>query len=436
MSLFKIIMHSLIITVIAGFYGCGGTAVELMKEQIQQQLEDQYGLQLEKEPKVVEPKVVKAVEDSAKWEQNKLESAKRYAIWDNWRNQNYEYQNNDRELKIRLSFEFRSDYFMGEGVPWSIDDEIPQISEFEIMIQNKTDSKFNLFVNNQDFKFLIDGKERTYGSFKYTYGETENNSDLMDNNSMILINENSKEYMAQEAKHHYGEFPEGYTPAEGLEFELKPYGSYDRTGMNRTDLVILKFRYYQPLSMASKESIWKDYKDILEEEIIPIMVDAGKYNSRSVTVLLNGKKYYLSARHGWNGLPFVEDKALHDEIKLNPEITSISKSPNWRGMGLPYGESNIYTLHRLRWDFLNGKDHASIGCDMEAKKKAFEEALRLADEVSKKSDYKIDGRCEGKTSEKLFKAYQEYGACLVAGKEKNEIMKSMNYLEMACAGIL
>ena len=73
---------------------------------------------------------------------------------------------------------------------------------------------------------------------------------------------------------------------------------------------------------------------------------------------------------------------------------------------------------------------------MEAKKKAFEEALRLADEVSKKSDYKIDGRCEGKTSEKLFKAYQEYGACLVAGKEKNEIMKSMNYLEMACAGIL
>ena len=425
MSLFKIIKHSLIITVIAGFYGCGGTAVELMKEQIQQQLEDQYGLQLEKEPKVVEPKVVKAVEDSAKWEQNKLESAKRYAIWDNWRNQNYEYQNNDRELKIRLSFEFRSDYFMGEGVPWSIDDEIPQISEFEIMIQNKTDSKFNLFVNNQDFKFLIDGKERTYGSFKYTYGETENNSDLMDNNSMILINENSKEYMAQEAKHHYGEFPEGYTPAEGLEFVLHPYGSYDETGKHRIDLVILNFRHSQPLSEASIKRIFGSGEDILEEDIIPIRVDANEYNQRFVTVLLNGKKYYLIARHDWNGLPFSEDKALHDKIKLSPEAPSISNNPNWRGQGMYNGDFSIITLATLRRMALSGSSNVTIGCDIEAKKKAFDDALRLAQEVS-------NGECEGETSENLFKAYREYGACLVAGKEKNEIMQSMYYLESAC----
>ena len=92
MSLFKLIKHTLILTVFAGFYGCVGTAVEIMREQMEQQL-DELRLQEEEESKVVEPEVVKAVDDSAKWEQNKLESAKRYAIWDNWRNQNYEYQN-------------------------------------------------------------------------------------------------------------------------------------------------------------------------------------------------------------------------------------------------------------------------------------------------------------------------------------------------------
>ena len=68
---------------------------------------------------------------------------------------------------------------------------------------------------------------------------------------------------------------------------------------------------------------------------------------------------------------------------------------------------------------------STIGCDIEAKKKAFDDALRLAQEVS-------NGECEGETSENLFKAYREYGACLVAGKEKNEIMQSMYYLESAC----
>ena len=101
-------------------------------------------------------------------------------------NQNYEYQNDvyDRELKIRLSFLFRSDYYVGEGAMGTAD----QASEFEIMIQNKTDSEFNLFLNNQDFKFLIDGKERTYGS----------------------------------------------APAEGIKkFVLLPHGSYDKTGKHR-----------------------------------------------------------------------------------------------------------------------------------------------------------------------------------------------------------
>ena len=58
----------------AGFYGCVGTAVEIMREQMEQQL-DELRLQEEEESKVVEPEVVKAVDDSAKWEQNKLESA-------------------------------------------------------------------------------------------------------------------------------------------------------------------------------------------------------------------------------------------------------------------------------------------------------------------------------------------------------------------------
>ena len=65
-------------------------------------------------------------------------------------------------------------------------------------------------------------------------------------------------------------------------------GSYDEIGMKRLDLVILKFRYDQLLSMASKESIWKDDEDILEEEIIPIKVDDGEYGPGSVTILLNG----------------------------------------------------------------------------------------------------------------------------------------------------
>ena len=377
MSLFKLIKHTLILTVFAGFYGCVGTAVEIMREQMEQQL-DELRLQEEEESKVVEPEVVKAVDDSAKWEQNKLESAKRYAIWDNWRNQNYEYQNDvyDRELKIRLSFLFRSDYYVGEGAMGTAD----QASEFEIMIQNKTDSEFNLFLNNQDFKFLIDGKERTYGS----------------------------------------------APAEGIEKLLLPHGSYDKTGKHREDLVILKFRHSQPLSEASIDRIFGSGEDILEEDIIPIRVDANEYNQRFVTVLLNGKKYYLIARHGWNGLPFSEDKALHDKIKLSPEAPSISNNPNWRGQGMYNGDSSIITLADLRRVALSeGINPFTIGCDIEAKKKAFDDALRLAQEVS-------NGECEGETSENLFKAYREYGACLVAGKEKNEIMQSMYYLEGAC----
>jgi len=421
MSLFKLIKHTLILTVFAGFYGCGGTVVEIMKEQMEQQL-DELRLLEEEESKVVEPEVVKAVDESEKWEQNKLESAKRYAIWDNWRNQNYEYQNdvNDRELKIRLSFLFRSDYYVGEGAMGTAD----QASEFEIMIQNKTDSEFNLFLNNQDFKFLIDGKEITYGSFKYTYGEWENDG-MLDSNNEGLINPNSKEYMAQEARHHYGEFPEGYTPAEGLEFVLHPYGSYDETGKHRIDLVILNFRHSQPLSEASIKRIFESGEDILEEDIIPIRVDANEYNQRFVTVLLNGKKYYLIARHGWNGLPFSEDKALHDKIKLSPEVPSISNKPNWRGQGMYNGDFSIITLATLRRMALSGSSNVTIGCDIEAKKKAFDDALRLAQEVS-------NGECEGETSENLFKAYREYGACLVAGKEKNEIMQSMYYLQSAC----
>ena len=139
MNSHKIIINASIAIMVGVFYGCGGTVVEIMKEQITEQLE--------------EPKVVETVEDSAKWEQNKVESTKRYAIWDNWRDQNYEYQFNDKELKVRLSTEFRSDYFMGEGVGWSIDDKISQISQFELMIQNKTDRPFTLFVDQQDFIF-------------------------------------------------------------------------------------------------------------------------------------------------------------------------------------------------------------------------------------------------------------------------------------------
>ena len=139
MSLFKLIKHTLILTVFAGFYGCGGTVVEIMKEQMEQQL-DELRLLEEDESKVVEPEVVKAVDESEKWEQNKFESAKRYAIWDNWRNQNYEYQYSDSELKIRLSFLFRSDYYVGEGAASRTD----LVSAFEIMIQNQTDSEFNL----------------------------------------------------------------------------------------------------------------------------------------------------------------------------------------------------------------------------------------------------------------------------------------------------
>ena len=114
--------------------------------------------------------------------------------------------------------------------------------------------------------------------------------------------------------------------------------------MKRKNLVILMFRTYQPLSMASKESIWKDYKEILEEEIIPIKVDDCKYGAGFVTIRLNGKLYRLGARNGWSGLPFLEDKALHNEIKLNLEIKSIAKRPNWRGMGMTVGEQYIYTL--------------------------------------------------------------------------------------------
>ena len=207
---------------------------------------------------------------------------------------------------------------------------------------------------------------------------------------------------------------------------LLPHGSYDKTGKHREDLVILKFRHSQPLSEASIDRIFGSGEDILEEDIIPIRVDANEYNQRFVTVLLNGKKYYLIARHGWNGLPFSEDKALHDKIKLSPEAPSISNNPNWRGQGMYNGDSSIITLADLRRVALSeGINPFTIGCDMEAKKKAFDDALRLAQEVS-------NGECEGETSENLFKAYREYGACLVAGKEKNEIMQSMYYLEGAC----
>jgi len=373
MSLFKLIKHTLILTVFAGFYGCGGTVVELMKEQIEQQLEDQYGLKLEKEEK--KPKAIKApleaVFDSAKWEQNKLESAKRYAIWDNWRNQNYEYQYSDSELKIRLSFLFRSDYYVGEGAMGTAD----QASEFEIMIQNKTDSEFNLFLNNQDFKFLIDGKERTYGSFKYTFGETENGSFFNSGYGLHyynqdLVNENSKE-LVNGGYYKKSATSSGNTPAEGIEFILRPFGTYGKpelgvpesyTGMTRKDLVILKFRHSQPLSEASIDRIFGSGKDILEEDIIPIRVDrvdTGWFHT--VTILLNGKKYPLEMNPNWSGLPFSEDKALHDKIKLSPEAPSISNNPNWRGQGMYNGDFSIITLADLRRVALNGSSNISIG---------------------------------------------------------------------------
>ena len=310
MSLFKLIKHTLILTVFAGFYGCGGTVVEIMKEQMEQQL-DELRLLEEEESKVVEPEVVKAVDESEKWEQNKFESAKRYAIWDNWRNQNYEYQYSDSELKIRLSFLFRSDYYVGEGAAGRTD----LVSAFEIMIQNQTDSEFNLFVNNQDFKFLIDGKERTYGS----------------------------------------------VPAEGIEKLLLPYGSYDKTGKHREDLVILEFTHSQPLSEESIDRIFGS-GDILEEEIIPIRVDrvdTGWFHT--VTILLNGKKYPLEMNPDWSGLPILEDKELHDKIKLSPEVPSISNYPDWRNKGIYFGEGVIMTLASLRSMALNGSSNISIG---------------------------------------------------------------------------
>ena len=72
---------------------------------------------------------------------------------------------------------------------------------------------------------------------------------------------------------------------------------------------------------------------------------------------------------------------------------------------------------------------------MVAKKQALDDAERVADDVSKKSNYAIDSRCDGETSDNLFKALREYHACLVSGEEKGKLMQYMLQLEMGCAGV-
>ena len=104
----KVIVLMIISLMISGCYV--GNLIEATTTEMKAAIE--HSVELEK-PKVVEAKVVETVEDSAKWEQNKVESTERYAIWDYWRDQYYEYQFNDQELKIRLSNEYRSDYYWG-----------------------------------------------------------------------------------------------------------------------------------------------------------------------------------------------------------------------------------------------------------------------------------------------------------------------------------
>ena len=294
--------------------------------------------ELEK-PKVAETKVEELVDNSAEWEKNRMESTARYAIWDKWRDQNYEYQFNDQELKIRLSTEFRSDFpdiYLDQSLPEK-GEQWTQYSLFEIMIQNKTDRPFTLSVNEQEFIFLIDGVEKNYGSTKnLEYG------DLLYWNRYV------------------NERPDGF------QFQLEPFGTYDKTGMHRKDLVILFFRPNQMMSLASMDNIYKDDKDILAEEIIPIKVDDVKGGPGFVTIKLNDKSYNIYARDGWNGLPFLEDVELHKEIKLDPQIKTIANMPDyfnsiWRGRGAPNARTvEIYALSQLRRDFLGGKDYATL----------------------------------------------------------------------------
>ena len=332
----KVIVLMMISLMISGCYV--GNLIEASTTEMKAAIEQ--SVELEK-PNVVEAKVVETVEDSTKWEQNKVESTERYAMWDNWRDEYYEYQFNDQELKIRLSNEYRSDYYWGyESFP-DEGDQIGQTSQFELMLQNKTDRPFTLSVNEQDFIFLIDGEERTYGSTK----NLEYNRDF--------------DYPDRPWYQHVNERPDGF------QFQLEPFGTYDKTGMKRRDLVILFFRAFQPLSTASMDNIFKDDKEILEEEIIPIKVDDIKGGPGFVTIRLNDKSYKLGARNGWSGLPFLEDIALHNEIKLDHQVTTIANMPDympyWRGRGLTLGERPIYTLSRLRDDFLIGKDYATLG---------------------------------------------------------------------------
>jgi len=295
--------------------------------------------ELEK-PKVAETKVEELVDNSAEWEKNRMESTERYAIWDKWRDQNYEYQFNDQELKIRLSTEFRSDFpdlrldqsLPEKGEQWT------QSSQFEIMIQNKTDRPFTLSVNEQEFIFLIDGMEKTYGSTK----NLEYDDPIQPWNRVV------------------NERPDGF------QFQLEPFGTYDETGMHRKDLVILFFRASQMISLASMDNIYKDDKDILAEEIIPIKVDDVKGGPGFVTIRLNDKSYKIYARDGWSGLPFLEDVELHKEIKLDPQIITIANMPDyfnsiWRGRGMVWGQGGeVYALSQLRRDFLGGKDYATL----------------------------------------------------------------------------
>jgi len=279
----KDILRVASLIVVSLVFGCGAAVVPVVEEA----------------PKVV-PTTEPSQEQLEEWKNNKIESTRRYEIWDKWRNENYEYMYVDKELRVRLSTLYRSEYYI-EDPSGSTN------SMFELLVQNLKDDKVTIILPKQNIVFLIDGISRLYGEF-----------------------EGDRTY------------------------HLEPSGSYDKTGKIRTDQFIVTFQQWGQLTEEDNANIENSGSDlwpdgILDKNLLSLLTDDGIVNIKLNDAL--SEPFQLKVNPSWNGLPFPEDKELHEKIALN--IEGVMNRKDW--VSRKVNRESIF-LDQLRSLYIGGKN--------------------------------------------------------------------------------